>query len=415
MGVLYRTRAAWRAFRARDETTARKIITLEDPSEWRTGGNPFDGGSIAAMKVSAVNAAVELRSDSMGKLPAYVMNERTKERIEGHYLTRLLAVRPNEAMSPFVLKKLLEVHRLQCGNAYLWAPRDARTGQPRELLPLNPTFVQPYIHTDGVLWYIATNPQTGEQRKFRSWDIVHLKGYSEDGITGISVLSRAAQVIRTASSQQQYEQKLYDQSARPSGVLSVEADLSKEARDKVREEWNRIHAGADNAFRVAVLDNGLKYQQIALSQSDAQFVESKEVTVADIARFYGVPLYKLQAGKQSYSSNEQNAIEYVVSAIHPAVTQDEEELGHKLLFDAELQKGLVVHINMNAEMRGDMAARGAWYKDMREIGAYSVNDILGYEDLPKVPGGDERYASLNYVPLEDFKRLSIERNRGGEA
>ena len=404
------------AFRARDGTGARADgqapggrMTLSDPGDWEKGW-PFETGETAAMKISAVNAAVEIRSDSFGKLPVFVMDGKTKGRVVGHYLDRLLADRPNEAMSPFVLKKTLEVHRLQFGNAYLLPVRNRSNAVPRELLPVHPDFVLPYVDTDGVLWYVITNPQTGERRKFRSYDVVHLKGYSADGITGVSVLSRASQTIRVASTQQSHEESFFRNKARPSGVLAVDTDLSAEARDVVRKEWNRIHEGADHAFRVAVLDRGMKYQQIGISQREAQFVESKDVLVADIARFYGVPLYKLQAGKQSYSSNEQNAIEYVVSAVHPTIRQAEEEFTYKLLFESEQRRGLEVRINLNAELRGDMAARGTWYKMMRETGAFSVNDIRALEDMDAVDGGETRYASLNYVPLDAFEEISRARN-----
>lgn len=67
-----------------------------------------------------------------------------------------------------------------------------------------------------------------------------------------------------------------------------------------------------------------------------------------------------------------------------------------------------------AYLRGDSSSRGSWYKTMREIGAYSVNDILAYEDLPDVPGGDSRYANLNNIPLELFEMLSVARNARGE-
>ena len=51
---------------------------------------------------------------------------------------------------------------------------------------------------------------------------------------------------------------------------------------------------------------------------------------------------------------------------------------------------------------------------MHDIGAYSVNDILALEDKPKVPGGDVRLASLNYVPLDKFEELSMARNLNKE-
>ena len=198
------------------------------------------------------------------------------------------------------------------------------------------------------------------------------------------------------------------------GVLSTDTDLSKENRDAIREEWERIHSGADNAFRVAVLDLGTKYQPIGITNKDSQFIESKGVTVEDISRFFAMPLYKLNAGKQSYSSNEQNAIEYVNDTLMPVLTQYEQEYTYKLLFESERRQNLRIRVNQNAELRGDLAARANWYKVMREIGPYSVNDVLALEDLPDVPGGDTRNASLNYIPLERFDELSVARNKGGE-
>ena len=151
-----------------------------------------------------------------------------------------------------------------------------------------------------------------------------------------------------------------------------------------------------------------------MTNRDAQFVENAEISVQDIARFFGVPLYKLQSGKQSYNSNEQNSIEYVVSTLHPIVTRYEEAFTYRLLTFADAER-YRIRINLNAELRGDFTARGSWYEKMRNIGAYSANDIRDLEDLPDVDGGDERYASLNYVPLSDWKKLSQNRNDGGNA
>ena len=198
------------------------------------------------------------------------------------------------------------------------------------------------------------------------------------------------------------------------GVLTTDTDLSPGNRDAIREEWERIHSGADNAFRVAVLDMGTKYQPIGITNKDSQFIESKGVTVEDISRFFAMPLYKLNAGKQSYSSNEQNAIEYVNDTLMPVLTQYEQEYTYKLLFESERRQNLRIRVNQNAELRGDLAARANWYKVMREIGPYSVNDVRALEDLPDVPGGDTRNASLNYIPLERFDELSVARNKGGE-
>ena len=206
----------------------------------------------------------------------------------------------------------------------------------------------------------------------------------------------------------------YAQCTHVPGVLTTDTDLSPGNRDAIRDEWESIHSSADNAFRVAVLDMGTKYQPIGITNKDSQFIESKGVTVEDISRFFAMPLYKLNAGKQSYSSNEQNAIEYVNDTLMPVLTQYEQEYTYKLLFESERRQNLRIRVNQNAELRGDLAARANWYKVMREIGPYSVNDVLALEDLPDVPGGDTRNASLNYIPLERFDELSVARNKGGE-
>ena len=239
------------------------------------------------------------------------------------------------------------------------------------------------------------------------------------------MLQRASEVIAAGRAAQQYNMTYYQNGGQPSGLLYTESDLSRvpdevqeegtklSAQHRVRKEWEKRYSGPANAGRVAVLDHGLKYQPISISNRDAQFVEQSALSVEDVARFFGVPLYKLQAGKQSYSSNEQNAIEYVVSTLHPIVSQWEDELSFKLLTTSEREKGLEIRINMMAELRGDFTSRSNWYRTMRDAGVFSVNDILALEDMPNVEGGDERYASLNYVPLSLWRELSMKRNEGG--
>ena len=260
-------------------------------------------------------------------------------------------------------------------------------------------------------------------------DIAHYKGTSRNGLEGVGVLRRASEVIASARARQQHDLGYYEHGGQPSGVLRTDTDLGGMVKDPkdpekkiskkdlLRREWERVHSGPTNANRLAILDYGLDYKAISVTNRDAQFIESQEVAIRDIARYFGVPLYKLQEGKQSYNSNEQNGIEYVVGTLHPIVTQYEEEQTYKLLFPSQISQGLELRINMMAELRGDNAARGAWYRTMREIGAFSVNDIMALEDMPDVEGGEERLASLNYVPLSRWVELSVNRNSanaGGE-
>lgn len=382
-----------------------------------------DGSASVARKLSAVDRCCEIISDSIAKMPNYIYDTKTRNRVHLPVLD-LLNIRPNEAMTPSVRKKLIETCVLEGGNGYDWIVRDPATFQPVELIPLPYQLVVPWWTTTGEVRYTVTHPHTGEPMVLPSSDVCHYKGLTRDGLNGISVLRRASDVIAEASAAQSYSRNYYESGGQPSGILKTESDLNGVApdprnpgktipkKDALRNEWERIHSGPKNSHRIAILDLGLDYKPIVATNKDAQFLENKEITIRDIARFFGVPLYKLQEGKQAYGSNEQNAIEYVVGTLHPKITQYREEQTWKLLTIDQRASGLKMGINMMAELQGDTASRAAWYKVMRETGAFSVNDILELEDMPNVEGGEEHLASLNYVPLRLWPQLSINRNGG---
>lgn len=404
-------------------------LTLDDPTGWSTGGQALFGGKeLQAMRLPAVNLCIEIITDSVAKMPVHLMQADTRERVEDHPVTRLLTSRPTEALTPFDFTKLVESRRIAYGNSYVLILRD-KWGVPCELLPVSPGFMTPYVHTDGRLWYVGINPRTGEYRKFWPADVLHYKAFSTDGMEGVSYLRRGAETIEAALQAQRYETNFYKHGAQLAGVLSTETDLDDkphydadgnaiDIKAKIRAAWESVHAGPDNAYRIAVLDNGLKYTPITSTNRDAQFIESKAASIEDIGRLFNIPLYKLGVGKQTYASNVQAAIEYMQRTLSPIVAIYEQEDTYKLLTLSEQQRRLQIRRNMMGELRGDWAARGAWFKQMREVGAYSVNDIRALEDMPDVPGGEDRYASLNYVPLDLHRVLSQNRNGpkdGGES
>lgn len=391
----------------------------------------LSGGTIrtdldAAMKLSTVSRCIDILSDSIGKMPFFVYDGISRVRVE-HPIMELLGVRPNQWQTPFAFRKQLEGERVANGNGLAWIRRDPRTMEPTELVPIPKAYWSVSVLSDGSLQYRIEHPFTHENIVCGRMDVVHVTAFSKNGYTGIGYLERAQEIIRTARAAQEYSASYYQNGGQPSGILRTESDLAgtvkvvdadgKERtiskKERLREEWERVHSGPANAQRIAVLDLGLDYKPLSISNRDAQFVEQAALSVEDIARVFGVPLYKLQAGKQSYSSNEQNAIEYVVGTLHPNATIWEQELLYKLLNPQDVARGLRIRGNLMAELRGDFNSRGTWYRNMRDNGAFSVNDIRALEDMPDVDGGDEHYASLNYVPLQDWRELSRERAMQG--
>lgn len=407
----------------RDPPRAANAVTVESLS---LSGKTIRTDLDAAMKLSTVSRCIDILSDSIGKMPFFVYDGRTRERVE-HPVTELLGVRPNQWQTPFAFRKQMEAERVANGNGVAWIRRDPRTLEPTELVPIPRGYWQVSLLTDGSLRYQIQHPFTGQTVVCGRMDVLHVTAYSRNGYTGIGYLERAQEIIKTAKAAQEYSSSYYENGGQPAGILRTESDLGGNVnvtdpdgtvrtiskKDRLREEWEKRHSGPANAQCIAVLDLGLDYKPLSVSNRDAQFVEQAALSVEDIARVFGVPLYKLQAGKQSYSSNEQNAIEYVVGTLHPNATIWEQELLFKLLLPDDVKRGLRIRGNLMAELRGDFNSRGTWYQHMRDNGAFSVNDIRSLEDMPDVPGGDEHYASLNYVPLQDWRELSRERATGG--
>lgn len=403
------------------------VLSLESPRGWP--GLEDDQIAMSrdrAMKISTVNRCVEVLSNSMAVLPVYIMDEGTKERLKRHRLGRVLWGRANEAMSSFDYSRLMLCNQLLRGNAYGWIFRDQATGYPRELIPLPPDHVEPWVDRDGRLWYRFLHPRTGAVYDLRPEDVLHYRAYSEDGIRGISVLRRAALTLDTAQAAQQYENSTWRSGGQPSGILTTEADLGGvikvpqpdgtvlevDPKEQLRQSWETIHRGPDNAMRLAVLDLGLKYQPISMNNTDAQFVESNEVRVADVCRFFGVPLHLAYAGRQSYESNEQNGIEYVNYTLLGYETQWSQEDSYKLLLPGERDKALRIKRELKVFLRGDTAAQAAFYTSLRNVGGLNANEIRALEDMGKIPGGDSYYASWNYGPLDQWALLSVLRALG---
>lgn len=411
-----------REHRSRSPTGRKNsAVVTTGPLYGVTGGAPSRD---SAQKLSAVYAAVDIRSDDLSSLPNYMLDNRTRRRVAGHPVLFLLNVRPNPMMAPTVRRKLLERSILLTGNAYDWIIRDPVTRLPAELIPIPGDLVQIRVDSSRRCWYDVTDPVTREVFRLPQEDVCHYKGPSNDGIHGLSVLTYAAQTIQAGLAAQEYNKAFYESGGQPSGILTVEGDFSgyvlddegnpteKTQKDAIREEWEKVHSGAANAHKVAVLDYGMKYQALSISQKDAMFIEQQTQTVEDIARYFSMPLYKLQSGKQSYNSNEQNSIEYTGS-LRPRVSQMEEEQTWKLLSMDDIRAGLEIRTNMMALLRSDQKSRAEYYKTMHQEGAYSINDIRALEDLPDVDGGDEHAISLNYIPLSLWRELSIKRNGGG--
>lgn len=359
--------------------------------EWQTDC----ADASAALQSSPVAAAHRILTNSMGSLPIglYRKDGERREGVGGHRTLYPLTVRANPDMTPMIFKKIMQSRCFWDGESFAYIDRRA---SPMQLLPL-PYPASRHRDDAGIRWYSFS--VNGIERKFAEPELLHLYFETLDGKRGVGLLDLAKQGIQTDLAAQRYSNKFYTNGARPSGIIEVASKVEKAGKDAVRREFENMVGGMDNVFRVAVLDLGMKYTQLGMNQSDAQFVETRDFTVSEIARFTGIPLHKLQAGKQSYSSNEAQGIDYVVSTLQPIVVQWEQEFLYKLLTDAEQRGGFYYRFNLAAEMRGDNKSRSEFLAKMIQNGIYTPNEARALEECDAKPGGDELLISKNYAPL----------------
>lgn len=374
-----------------------------------------------ALKLSAVFSAISIISNTMSKLPFSVINRFTKEKVKEENLYRLLNTQPNEKMNVPTMNKMLWTWVLYFGEGYVIPIRGYRSTLLEKLIPVHPDKVTKVVDENNNLFY-DVSLSNSEKLRLRYDEIIHLKAMTFDGINGISPLEYARRAVQTGLNQETFAEDFYKNYGRPLDYLKTQADLSskkveetvakpdgttekviKSMKDVMREAWQKAHMG-ENRFSIAILDNGLEYGTVPqITPEQMEFVSSKTANVEDIARFFDMAScsFKLGIGKQTYSNNEQGQICYVTETIAPKLRQWEQELTLKLLTEEQRAKGWVIKGNLNAELRGDTAARAAWYDKMRSIGAYNPNEIREFEDMPSIgEKGDVYYVGPNFIPME---------------
>lgn len=355
-----------------------------------------------ALTSSGFWRGVNLISGTVAKLPMGVYRKvyPGAELDPRHPAHRLLRRTPNEATTAFVFKRLLQGHLLCHGNAYAYIVRSAG-GQPLELLPLDPTRTYP-VREERRLWYVH-ELGTGERRKLDPADMLHLKGLSFDGLEGYSVLSKAREALGLDIGMRGYASTFFRNAARPNVALKHPARLSAEARKNLRESWERMHAGIENAHRVAILEEGMEAQELSVNARDAQLLEARQFSLIEVANILGIPPHKLGAAVNvSYKSLEQENQAYLDDAIDPWLVMWEEECESKLLGLYQREREThAVSFDRFPLVRADLQQRGAYYVQAISNGWMSPDDVRARESLNPLPGGlgGVYYRPANLLPI----------------
>jgi HK97 family phage portal protein len=357
----------------------------------------------SALRVSTVWAAVRIISESVAGLPwrAYIRAANGDAVMQPmHPVTSVLHRWPNPEMTAFTFRETMMGWVLLWGNAYAEIERDM-AGRISALWPIAPDRVEPRRNDEtGAIEYVITQ-YAGGPVIIPAANMFHLHGLGFDGITGYSVVAYAAKSLGISLASEEFGASFFANGSTVHGVLKHPGRLSPEAKTLLSESWRNQHQGPSRAWRPVVLEEGMAWENIGLPPGDSQFLETRQFQVNDIARWFRVPPHKLgDLTKTSYASQEHASIEFVTEALVPWCQRLEQEADRKL-FGQTSSGNLYTKISVNALLRGDMAGRSAFYREMYYLGVLSINEIRQFEDMNSIgEDGDARFVQANMVPLD---------------
>lgn len=363
-----------------------------------------------AMQTTAVYSCVRILSEALASLPIhlYRYKENGKERVYTHPLYRLLHDEPNSEMTSFVFRETLMSHLLIWGNAYAQVIRDG-AGRVIALYPLLPNKIEVGRDKNGEIFYTYSrtsdeNPNFKDYGNviLRKQDVLHIPGLGFDGLVGYSPIAMAKNAVGMTLACEEYGASFFANGANPGGVLEHPGVL-KDPK-KVRDSWNEVYRGTNNAHKVAVLEEGMKYQQIGIPPEEAQFLETRKFQINEIARLYRIPPHMVgDLEKSSFSNIEQQSLEFVKYTLGPWVIRWEQALQKTLLLPKEKSE-YFIKLNVDGLLRGDYQSRMNGYAIGRQNGWLSSNDIRLMEDMNPIPdeeGGNLYLINGNMTKLKD--------------
>jgi HK97 family phage portal protein len=385
----------------------RATFSLRDPALVTLfGGHGSDAGVVVteatSLQSSPVWAAIRVISETVGSLPLMLYERsadgRSRKLATEHPLYELLYCMPHPEIPAMLWSETLMGHALAYGNAYAEVCRHPETGEILSLPILRPDWMAPRRTDEGELIYEYRHPRTGNHI-YRPSEIFHLRGLGFDGLVGYSVIRMARESIGLTMAAERFGAKFFGAGARPSGVLTHPGRLSDDARGRLRQDFERLHQGVNNSHRVAILEEGMKWDALGVPPEDAQFLQTRTFQLQEVARWFNLPIGKLRGAGQSYASMEAENLVFLTETLRPWLIRIEQEIYAKLLNNIERRIYFAEH-RIDDLLRADQTARYNAYAIGRNWGWLSVNEIRSREGLDPIQGGDEYLQPLNMQPIQ---------------
>lgn len=375
-------------------------MSPEDVREFlRIGGSHMTASGAAitensALRVAAAWRCVQIIAGAVSTLPLDLIrreDEDTRLPAVGHPLRQVLTVRPNNWQTPKEFKHLMQMHLLLRGNAY--ARKVMSGGQVVGLIPLHPDRVR--VEQTAAL-ELVYHVQLRDHRMvtLAQADMLHLRGMSLDGVTGLSVLSYMREALGVSLQAERAAARLYRQGVLAGGSFTHPNTLSDEAYNRLRESLEERYSGEENAHKFLILEEGLTPERLGLSALDAQFLETRDFQRFDVAMFFGVPPHMIGATDKTTSWGsgiEQQNIGFVTYTLGDWLKTWEEAIRRDLISEREAER-LDARFFVAGLLRGDVKTRWDAYVRAMQYGVYSPDEVRRFEDEnPRPDGGGGVY------------------------
>lgn len=362
-----------------------------------------------ALREATVLACVKILSEGVAKLPLKVYRETagTIEKATKHPLYQLLKLRPNPYMTAYDMLKAVEAQRNLHGNAYIvpeFVASGPDRGRIRWLWPVDAKAVTIWVDNRGLfgarnrVWYVVRI--NGQETRLNPDEIVHLKALTLDGIVGVSPLQYLRWLVEAGAAGTKHVRDFFKQGLMVKGIVHYTGDLNPDAEKRFRERFEQMATGLKNAHRVALLPIGYQFQPLELSMTDAQFLETAQLTARQIANAFGVKMHQLNdLSRATHTNAEEQQKAFYTDTLQSILTGYEQELTYKLFTPSEIAQGYYVKFAVDSILRSDIKTRYEAYRLGIQGSFLKPNEVRAWEELPAVPGGDRLLMNKAMIPL----------------
>lgn len=362
----------------------------------------------SALAITTCQACVSMLAESIAQLPCelYKRDGDSRKKARDHHAYTLIHDAPNERQTPFEFFEGRQVSLGLLGNSYVFVERDQK-GRAKELIPLDTRKVTVYKGSDGMPYYRLGD---GAETLVPMRHINHVKWINLNGYTGLSPVLLHANTLGLAIATQEHASSVFSEGTNLAGVLERPAmigtqqlpPLSPERVEEVKKKWNAEYSG-QGGKRVAILQDGITFRAVSMTNEDAQLIDSRKLSALEIAQIYHMPPHKVGLlDNATFSNIEHQGIEYVAYTLMPWVKRFEQSFNRDLLLKTERGE-YYFEFNVSGLLRGDTKSRHESYALALQNGWMSINDIRRMENLPPVEGADQHYRPLNMAPTNEIK------------